>query len=219
MSLRIDRGDPRTSSTASGRCFVYVLPCRETDLVKIGFSRTPLQRLQTLHARYFEYFDIDAGALIETERVRDARRIERDFLCAFAPQRAPAPHAVSRAAAGHTEWHAGVQVAALERARALCAATGLRLHMPLRDWLCGEVAARLDLLHDWSVAMLDAIEYEQFNLPALEQRGAHAAALRDALDACTAFGLPLEPVLPGAVQRWYRATIGQGCLIHSNHSP
>jgi hypothetical protein len=204
VSLRIDRSDIRTRSRGSGRSFVYVLPCRDADLVKIGYSRSPLQRFETLHPRWFEYFDLDGGALVEFERVGDARRTERDFLVRFAAQRAIAPYVVPKAAAGHTEWHAGVQEAALERARAVCAEGGLALHAPLRGWLRAELGSRLDRLHDWSRAMLEAVEYERFN-PVDGKAGQPARALRDALDACTALDLPLDALLPDAVLRWHRA--------------
>jgi hypothetical protein len=82
------------------RCFVYVLPCRDRDLLKIGFSREPLRRLQTLHPRYFEFFDLERSLLIETDRLRDARRIEREFISTYISQRAEAPLQVPRSAAG-----------------------------------------------------------------------------------------------------------------------
>ncbi len=140
--------EPRTSSRGSGRSFVYLLPCRESDLVKIGYSRTPLQRFHTLHARWFDYFDLDAGALVELERVADARRLERALLVRYAARRAIAPFAVPQSAAGHTEWHAGVHDDALAHARSLCAEGGLALHAPLRGWLRAELGTRLDRLHD-----------------------------------------------------------------------
>ena len=115
-----------------------------------------------------------------------------------------APYVVPKAAAGHTEWHAGVQEAALERARSLCAEGGLALHAPLRGWLRAELGSRLDRLHDWSRAMLEAVEYERFNPIDGHPAGRHARALRDALDACVALDLPLETVLPDAVLRWHR---------------
>lgn len=197
--------EPRTSSRGSGRSFVYLLPCRESDLVKIGYSRTPLQRFHNLHARWFDYFDLDAGALVELERVAEARRLERALLVRYAARRAIAPFAVPQSAAGHTEWHAGVHDDALAHARSLCAEGGLALHAPLRGWLRAELGTRLDRLHDWSLAMLEQAEYERFNaIDAPGGSGAPARALRDALDACAALGLPLEAVLPDAVLRWHR---------------
>ena len=44
---------------SSGPSFVYVLPCFGEDLAKIGMSRDPLDRFQTLHLRWFEFFDVD----------------------------------------------------------------------------------------------------------------------------------------------------------------
>ena len=205
MSSPIASFEPRTSSRGSGRSFVYLLPCREADLAKIGHSRAPLQRFQTLHPRWFEYFDLDAGALVELERVADARRLERALLVRYADQRAIAPHAVPKSAAGHTEWHAGVQADALEHVRALCAEGALALHAPLRGWLRAELGARLDRLHDWSLAMLEQAEYERFNpVDAPGGPDRPARALRDALDACAALSLPLEAVLSDAVLRWHR---------------
>jgi hypothetical protein len=207
VSLRTDRNDIRTSSRGSGRSYVYVLPCRDADLVKIGYSRSPLQRFETLHPRWFEYFDLDGGALVELERVGDARRMERDFLVRLAAQRTIAPYVVPKAAAGHTEWHAGVHDVALEQARTVCIEGGLALHAPLRGWLRAELGSRLDRLHDWSRAMLEAVEYERFN-PVEGIAGRPARALRDALDACAALGLPFEAALPDPVLRWHRSQGG-----------
>lgn len=195
----------RTSSRGGGRSLVYLLPCRDADLLKIGYSRTPLQRFETLHPRWFEYFDLDDGALLELERVGNARALERDFLVRFSAYRTIAPYAVPKAAAGHTEWHAGVRDTALERARAVCAEGGLALHAPLRGWLRAELGARIDRLHDWSRAMLEAVEYERFNPGGGAVPGRHARALRDVLDACLALDLPFEAVLPDAVLHWHRA--------------
>ncbi|WP_268628169.1 hypothetical protein, partial [Escherichia coli] len=56
-----------------GRVFAYVFPCAWEDHAKIGFSRDPLRRISALHRRWFEFFDLDAGALVEAESERDAR--------------------------------------------------------------------------------------------------------------------------------------------------
>src|SRR5688572_27713655 len=89
---------------STGRAFAYVLPCRHEDILKVGFSRDPLDRLQTLHPRYFEFFDIDQGLLIETDRVPDARSIESFLKAQLQEHQAPAPLVIPRSAAGHTEW-------------------------------------------------------------------------------------------------------------------
>ena len=101
--------DPIRGSDASrGRCHVYVLPCTWEDHCKIGFSRDPLSRMQALHRRWFEFFDLDAAWLVETETVRDARDLELELRRPLAAHNAPAPLAVRPEAAGHTEWFRGV---------------------------------------------------------------------------------------------------------------
>ncbi len=53
-----------------GHCYLYVFPCAWEDHCKLGFSRDPLSRMQALHRRWFEFFDIDHGLLVETETVQ-----------------------------------------------------------------------------------------------------------------------------------------------------
>jgi hypothetical protein len=193
---------PRFASR--GRAFVYVLPCRDEDLLKVGFSRDPLQRLQTLHRRFFDFFDLDRAFLIGTDHVRDARRIERQFLTAFAEQRSPAPLVVPDAAAGFTEWHRGVYPDAAVMAGTVCGNEGFTLHAPLRDWLRDVFDERGALLFAWSMKMLEAIEYERYNLPASSQPSPCERALRDALDCFAELGIAIEPLVPEPVFRWYR---------------
>src|SRR5690242_7613646 len=106
MSDETETRDPRFASR--GRAYVYVIPCRDEDLLKVGFSRDPLQRLQAFHPRFFRFFDLDRAFLIGTDFVRDARRIERRFITTFAEQRSTAPLVIRDAAAGRTEWYRGV---------------------------------------------------------------------------------------------------------------
>jgi hypothetical protein len=193
---------PRFASR--GRAFVYVLPCRDEDLLKVGFSRDPMQRLQTLHRRFFDFFDLDRAFLIATDAVRDARRIERRFLTEFAGQRSPAPLVVPDAAAGYTEWHRGVYADAVILAQTLCEREGFALHAPLRGWLRDIFADRGALLFAWSAKLLEAIEYERYNLPPTPFPSACERALRDALDCFDELGIAIEPLVPEPVFRWYR---------------
>jgi hypothetical protein len=186
-----------------GRAYVYVLPCRDEDLLKVGFSRDPLQRLQTLHARFFRFFDLDRAFLIATDTVRDARRIERRYIEAFADRRSPAPLVVPDAAAGYTEWYRGAYADAETMAHAFRADEGYRLHAPLRDWLRALFRERSALLFAWSAKMLEAIEYERFNSPS-PTSGTIERALRDALDCFDELGIDIEPLVPEPVFRWHR---------------
>lgn len=200
----MDEDVPLPRFTSRGRTCVYVLPCRDEDMLKVGYSRDPLQRMRSLHRRFFEFFDLDRGLLIEAERLRDARRIERLFIEQLVTQRAPPPLVVREAAAGYTEWFRGASPQAETLAHALCAEEGLTLHA-LRPWLRARLEERSDSLYAWSGRMLEALEYEHFNLPSEARSGVVARALRDTLDACAAVGLDLAGRVPPAVLEWHAA--------------
>lgn len=193
--------EPRFASR--GRAYVYVLPCRDEDLLKIGFSREPLQRFRTLHRRFFEFFDLERGLLLEVDRVAQARRIERLFLTSWIEHRAPAPLVIPTAAAGHSEWYRGIGDELIAQARRLAGDEGLALHEPLRPWLAGQLALRADALYDWSARMLAeaTLEREYGGLPG---PGPIERALLDTLALCETMGLPLADLLPESVAEWYR---------------
>jgi hypothetical protein len=207
MDSDIDATAPRFASR--GRAFAYVLPCRDQDLLKVGFSRDPVQRLQALHRRFFAYFDLDRAFLIATDSVRDARRVERRFITSFAEARSPAPLVVPDAAAGYTEWYRGVYPALAALARDVCAFDGLVLHAPLRDWLRGVFDERSTLLYAWSEKMLDAIEYARCNAPSDAAFAAARRALVDALDCYVELGIDIQVLVPEAVFSWYRNNGGR----------
>lgn len=202
MSDDEDAGYPRFA--AAGRTFVYVLPCRDEDMLKVGYSRNPLQRMHALHRRYFQFFDLDRALLLDAERLRDARRIERIFINGFADYRAPPPLVVRQAAAGETEWFRGVasQVDAL--ARKIAADERLTLHAPLRTWLRELFDEHSDTLYECSMRMLDSIEYEHFNVAPDAQGGRTATALRHLLDVYDALDLDLGGLVSARVLAWYR---------------
>ncbi|MGY3038781.1 hypothetical protein ACVWWQ_000368 [Rhodanobacter sp. TND4EL1] len=194
-------GFPRFST--QGRTWVYLLPCRDEDILKIGFSSDPLQRMHALHRRYFDFFDLDRALLIESEHLRDARRIERTLIERFADYRAPAPLVVRQAAAGHTEWFRGVAAEADAMARDIALKEGWTVHAPLTLWLQGLFRERADTFYDWSSRLMDSIEYERFNLPPGAQAPDTARALRNLLDACTAVDLDVADLVPEQVAAWY----------------
>jgi Meiotically Up-regulated Gene 113 (MUG113) protein len=204
MRVEDAQDSPIPRFASRGRAFVYVLPCRDEDLLKVGFSRDPLQRLQTLHPRFFRFFDLDRALLIATDTVRDARRIERRYIATFAEQRSPAPLVVPDAAAGYTEWYRGVYPEAFAIARELGESEGFIVHAPLRAWLRDVFEDRAALLFAWSSRMLEAIEYERFNAPPAAASNAYERALRDALDCFDELGIAIEPLVPEPVLAWYR---------------
>jgi hypothetical protein len=92
-----------------GRVFAYVFPCAWEDYAKM-VSRDPLGRISALHRRWFEFFDLDAGALVEAESERDARDLELQLRSPFKAHRA-APMTVQDKAGGRTEWVRGANQA------------------------------------------------------------------------------------------------------------
>jgi len=192
-------GPPRT--LARGQAYLYVVGCRDDNVFKIGFSRDPLQRWRSLHPRFFEFFDLDGGVLVRTERVTQARRIERELHAAFRVHEAPAPIVVPPSAAGHTEWFRGVIDEAVTAARMHALEHGFA-HEPPASWLSSVLFERQDRLFDWSARMVEAIEYAEHNQGGI---GADVPAreLRAALDAYRSVGIDPRPLLPATVVRWY----------------
>ena len=202
--MPVDPRDPAATRTLSrNRCFLYVAPCAYEDQLKLGFSRDPLQRFQSLHRRWFEFFDVDRIALVETETVRDARSLETRFKREFAEFNAAVPLTIAPEAGGHGEWYRGA-LAPLGTALQSLEGAGYALHAPAGDWLRDRLMQQRELLYSWTEAMLTVDELEQ-------RAGATPGqwAVRDALDAFRAFAIPLDEALPAAVLRWYRDGGGQ----------
>lgn len=179
-------------------CYAYVFPCAWEDHCKVGFSRDPLARITQLHRRWFAFFDLDGGLLVETDSEREARDLELALRRPFALHRAPQPLVIRQTAGGHTEWLRGAGEALRIRADAL-RAEGHVVHAPLRAWMRRALEARSDLLHDWADAQLSPDEREGAVAGTVAQ-----CAVRDTLDAHAALAIELEPLLPPSVLRWYR---------------
>lgn len=196
-----DRDDRPWRPSASGASFVYVFPRPGEDLLKLGMSRDPLARLQQLHRRWYEFFDLDAGWIVATDRVREARRLETRLSGPLAAHSAPAPLTVLASAGGATEWYRGASERLGREADSL-QSLGYTLHRPLRSWLAPRLAERAPLLYHWSEHLLDEIEA----LPADARRPPLAIewTLRHGLDALTAFGLALDAYVSPRVMAWHR---------------
>ncbi|MFD0740381.1 GIY-YIG nuclease family protein [Lysobacter koreensis] len=193
-----DPGHQRSASR--GQCYLYVLPCAYEDILKLGLSRDPLSRMQALHRRYFDFFDLDRAILVETDKVREARDLELALGRAIKDHSAPAPLIVRREAAGHTEWYRGAHEALARQAQAL-SEQGYVVHRGLHAWVRRGLLARSEQLHTWSQAVLALIECtDDTALP---------SAVRDTLDAYVAFGIELEPRLPDALWRRYRPDLAR----------
>lgn len=193
----VDRRPGEGRIPSRGRCHLYVFPCAWEDLCKLGFSRDPLARLQALHPRYFEFFDLDRGLLVEADTVAEARALETRLRRALAEHNAPAPLTIRHEAGGAREWYRGA-TGALEREGRSLAERGHPVHAPLRPWLRAALLQRSDQLYAWSAAMLDVDELEgAAGWTPAQQR------VLDALDALRALGIDPLPLLPPPVAAWF----------------
>jgi hypothetical protein len=85
---------------------------------------------------------------------------------------------------------------------------GYTIHAPLSSWLRARFSERADQLYDWSLRMLEMIEWQVANGPPEARDPRYARALTDTLDACRAVGMPLDDLLPPVVLAWYASASG-----------
>ena len=195
--------DPMVGALPPGRvpldgcCYAYVFPCRWEDHCKIGFSNDPLARIGALHPRWFEFFDLEGGVLVEAESVRDARDLELELRAGLGEHNAPAPLAIRIAAGGHTEWFRGAEALLQARVAAL-SDRGYRV-LPLDGWLRAALDRRADRLHEWTLAQLDPDELDGLAGATPAQR-----RVRDILDAYASLSPDAIAGLAPVVADWYR---------------
>lgn len=193
-------GPPAPRTVSRGRAFVYVLPCRDRDLVKVGFARDPLRRFVDLHRRFHTFFDLDRGLLVAVDTVAQARALERALQANVAPSRAAAPLEIRAAAAGKTEWYAGVEPFVTAQARSLAAAGGHEVIAPLRTWLAKRLGEHADRAYDWAARLYEAmIEAQAY--------GQDVRGVEDMLSLVIAryatVGFSVRTLMPDEVVRWY----------------
>jgi hypothetical protein len=192
----------QTHGASEGACHLYVLPCAYEDLLKLGFSRQPLDRMQALHPRFFEFFDLDRALLVETETVRDARRLELELRRRLVEYNAPAPLTVRVQAAGLTEWYRGAYDQ-LSREVTTLAAHGHTVHAPLRPWVEAQLRARTQALYGWGSRVLESVEGDPTHLDRLPTMQVLRQRVLDVLDAHAALGIDISEHVPEALAHWH----------------
>lgn len=197
MPPPVDLRDPGGRTLSRGPAFLYIAPLAYEDLLKLGFSRDPLERLRNLHPRFFEVFDLDRTLLVATETVRDARALELHLRRTLVEHNAPAPLTMQAEAGGASEWYRGAY-AVLEDEVVRLGALGHQVHAPARPWFAAALTSRAALVHDWAAAMLSADELDGLAGPTRAQQ-----VVRDTLDAYMACGIDVAPLLPRRVLDWY----------------
>ncbi|UWX03655.1 GIY-YIG nuclease family protein [Pseudoxanthomonas sp. NC8] len=186
-----------TPVPTDGRCYAYVFPCRWEDHCKIGFSNDPLSRIATLHPRWFEFFDLERGVLVEAESVRDARDLELELRTGLGEHNAPAPLAIHVPAGGHTEWFRGAE-SLLQAKLGVLLSRGYRV-LALEGWARAVLQRRADRLLEWTLAQLSPDELDGLCGATPAQR-----RVRDVLDGYLMLGLDPARWLAPAVLGWYR---------------
>src|SRR5579859_321572 len=184
----------------SAPAFVYAVPARYEDILKLGFSHEPCARVRSFHARWYEYFDLERGFVLEATDEKDARRIERELGAVLRDHRARAPLVINEAAGGYTEWYRGASAALAAAATALAHDGGYAPPQVLRERLHVRLSEERALWFEHGTAMLDAIDA----LAGTPEALAIARKLRDALDAFDALEIEIDAHLPDAVREWWR---------------
>jgi hypothetical protein len=199
MTARIDTTIEFRRTQSAGPAIVYVLPHRGEEFLKLGFSRDPLQRMQDLHRRYFDFFDVDRMILIETSSVAEARRIETNLKRAIIDHRAPSPLDTRHQAGGETEWYRGAYAVLEERAKTM-ERDGFVVHWHSRNWITTQLIRRRDHLFEWT-----SVQFRLLDIAGItSQHGRRiASVLRDVLDANAYFEIDIADAVPMDVAKWY----------------
>lgn len=184
---------------ASGHACLYVLPCAYEDHAKLGIAIDPLVRMQAFSPRYYAFFDLERGWLVEAGSMREARAWETRLKRELRAHAAPPPLTVPSRAAGRTEWFRGAE-GALQRARGVLEADGFTVH-PLREWVAQRLHAQREHLEAGEHAAVARFGPVDGWPPA--RAGTPWDTLRDALDAYGALGLSLEGAVSPALQAWH----------------
>jgi hypothetical protein len=201
MTGRIDTTIEFRRTLSRGPATVYVLPHRGEEFLKLGFSRDPLARMQNLHPRYFDFFDLERAILIETPRVSDARAIETKLKRRLADHHAPAPLDIRHNAGGESEWYRGaydVIAANLHEYEKM----GYPVFRNARVQFAERLRQQRAQTFEWAVLQWRGItEGDAF----IAMRASRA--LGDALDAYRWFGIDFADAVPTDIATWYDALV------------
>ena len=184
----------------SAPAFVYVAVARYEDILKLGFSHDPCDRVRAFHERYFEYFDLERGLCLETTAEKDARRIELLLAHRLADHRACAPLVIDTAAGGFTEWYRGAYPQLIGAIAQLVRDEGYASPQSLAARFRQRLLQERELLFERSLAMVDAIEALAGEAQAERLR----TRLRALLDAYAALQIDVEDFLAPDVRDWLR---------------
>ena len=182
----------------SASAFVYIIPARHEDILKLGFSHDPCDRVRAFHDRWFDYFDLERGFCLEATDEKDARRIELRLAHRCAEHRACAPLVIVEAAGGFTEWYRGASTPLRDAVDELVRDGGYAPPENLAVRMRQRLLQEREQLFERSLAMLDAIEA----LAGEQQAERLNMRLRATLDAYAALQIDVVEFLPAEVRAW-----------------
>ena len=185
---------PPESMSSRGPAYLYVLPCAYEDLLKLGFSRDPLARMQAIHPRWYEFFDLDRAMAVQAETAREAQAMETRYKQLLVEHNAPPPMIASAVAGGGSEWYRGAY-AALDLIADELVDAGYFAHRPLRPWIRERLLGTADRLYSWT-RLLSADDLDDAHNPA-------PRLVRNVLDAYVALDIELAPWLPSDIYAWH----------------
>ena len=178
--------------------FVYIAPARYEDILKIGFSHDPCDRVRCFHPRWFEYFDLERGFVLAATDEKDARRIERTFAEHLREHRARAPLVIEEAAGGYTEWYRGAHDRVHELAARVIEDGGYAAAESLAERMRQRLLLEREQAFERTTVLIDAIDALQTDATALALR----RSLRSMLDAYAWFGIDLRESLSVDSVEW-----------------
>ena len=181
----------------SAPAFVYVAPARYEDILKLGFSHDPCNRVRSFHRRYFEYFDLERGFSVAAIDERDARRIELLLARRFADHRTHAPLEIETAPGGVTEWYRGAYAGLSQACRDLIETGGYPPVLNMAAEIRCKLLAKRDLLFEVATHTIDAVAA----LGAGPEAQALIRSLRTSLDAYRAFAIDVTGYMPDEALR------------------
>jgi hypothetical protein len=87
--------------------------------------------------------------------------------------------------------------------RSIATEEGLVLQDGLRPWLRAHLMTRADLLHDWSLRIVETLDWARHNVPDDRDAVRLRQALLDTWAMFEAAGIEVRSLVPAAVVHWY----------------
>ncbi|MGE8279514.1 MAG: hypothetical protein ACN6O2_03685 [Stenotrophomonas sp.] len=183
-----------------GRTYMYALPLAYEDYAKLGIATDPMARMQAFSARYYDFFNLHQGWLVEAETEQEARSWETRWRRQLRAHAAPPPIDVPAQAGGHTEWLRGA-LAELAGVRDELQMLGFPVHASLHEWVGDRLLKQREMVASGEQAAITRFGTPQQWPAAPTHPG--LLQLRDALDAYAVMQVPVADLLSPPLRAWW----------------